>query len=164
MDSLVQNHHPLQNVSARDESSLGGLDDFLGHPSDAVCTNFGEDFKAHVQETNRSVLFDAACIFVLGQECYYAKIVSKKRQVSVLELEEHGHHVFFYSIPEYLIELGRKTIGTWGFVLFRLHDCFLYFYFSEISRQYILVFRRKLGDIFNPSFKKSEVILGRSPE
>jgi hypothetical protein len=58
---------------------LGRFDDFLGHPSNAVCTNFGEDFKAHVQETNGSELFDAACVFFLGQEGYYAKIESKKR-------------------------------------------------------------------------------------
>jgi hypothetical protein len=110
MDGLVKNDHPLQNVSARDESSLGGLDDFLGHPSDAVCINFGEDFKTHIQETDRSILFDAASIFFLGQEGNNAKIESKKRKISVLELEEHGHHVIFYSIPESLIELGRKTI------------------------------------------------------
>jgi hypothetical protein len=66
MNGLMQYYHAFQNISDRDESSLGGIDDFLGHPSDAVSTNFSEDFEAHVEKANRSVLFDTTCILFFG--------------------------------------------------------------------------------------------------
>jgi hypothetical protein len=74
MHGLVQNYHPFQNISAWDEGRLGGFDDFLGHSSNAVCSYLSEYFKAHVQETNGSVLFDTTSIFFLGQEGYDAKV------------------------------------------------------------------------------------------
>jgi hypothetical protein len=42
MNGRMQYYNPFQNVSTRNEGSLGGLYDFLGHPSNSVCPNFGK--------------------------------------------------------------------------------------------------------------------------
>jgi hypothetical protein len=112
MNGLVQNYNPFQNVLTRNESSLDRLDNFLGHPSDAVCPYFSENFKAHVEEANRSDLFNTASVFFFGQESNDAKVKYEKREVSSLKLKEHGHHVIFYSVPEHLVELGWEAIRT----------------------------------------------------
>jgi hypothetical protein len=66
MNGLMQYYYAFQNISARDESSLCRIDDFLGHPSDAVSTYFSENFEAHIEKANRSVLFDTTCILFFG--------------------------------------------------------------------------------------------------
>jgi hypothetical protein len=121
MNGLVQNYNPFENVLTRNESSLGRFDNFLGHPSDMVCPNFSENFKAHIEEANRSELFNTACVLFFVQESNDAKVKSEKREVSSLKFEEHGHHVIFYSVPEHLVELGWEAIRAWGFVLFHFH-------------------------------------------
>jgi hypothetical protein len=49
MNSLVQNYDTFQDISAWNKGCLGRFDDFLGYPSDTVCTDFGKKFEANVE-------------------------------------------------------------------------------------------------------------------
>ena len=82
-----------------------------------------------------SVLLDFICLSAFGQQGYDTKIETEQRQITRVQIMDHVHQVTFDDFPKMLVELNRKAIRAWCFVVFHAKNRFPNLLFSELSRE-----------------------------
>ena len=76
-----------------------------------------------------------------------------------MQIMEHVRQVTFDDFPKMLVELNRKAIRAWCFVVFHAKNFFLDLLFSERSREKLVFWLTDLRDIIPPIIQAEVVVL-----